>query len=66
METKEIIDLLLRIREENETEWLKTFDSIMEHYFSLADSKTKEKLYSEFSRFYKKIQNEIDKDINEI
>ena len=60
METNSITEQISKLKKEDETKWLASFGEVLNHYFDLADSKTKEKLYSEFNLLGRKIQNAIE------
>ncbi len=66
MEMNELTDIITKLRNEDVTKWMNSFQVVLNHYFDLADSKTKEKLYSEFNLFEKKIQNEIEFEKNKL
>ena len=66
MEMNELTDIITKLRNEDVTKWMNSFQVVLNHYFDLADSKTKEKLHSEFNLFEKKIQNEIEFEKNKL
>ena len=66
MEMNELTDIITKLRNEDVTKWMNSFQVVLNHYFDLAASKTKEKLYSEFNLFEKKIQNEIEFEKNKL
>ena len=66
MEMNELTDIITKLRNEDVTKWMNSFHVVLNHYFDLADGKTKEKLYSEFNLFEKKIQNEIEFEKNKL
>ena len=41
MEMNELTDIITKLRNEDVTKWMNSFQVVLNHYFDLADSKTK-------------------------
>ena len=48
-----IVELLIKLRNEDETAWLETLKKILEYYFSTSPQGVKDTLYEEFNRLSK-------------
>ena len=51
-----IVELLIKLRNEDETAWLETLKKILEYYFSTSPQGVKDTLYEEFNRLGKQIE----------
>lgn len=56
MKTEELIDVLEKAIKNDEEQFLKDIQSILDYFSQLPDNDFKNKLYLGFSDFYKKIQ----------
>lgn len=59
MEAKEIVSILARIRDQDETRYLETVKAILEHCHSVASSQYKELIYAEHNRLAQKIDSAV-------
>ena len=50
-----IVEQLVKLRNEDETAWLETLKKILEYYFSTSPQGVKDTLYEEFNRLSKQI-----------
>ena len=50
-----IVAQLVKLRNEDETAWLKTGKEILEYYFAVSGQTVKDMLYEEFNRLDKEI-----------
>lgn len=50
MATKDIIDILRRLKNEDETKWLENLKSVLDYYRESNKEKYKELIYSEYNR----------------
>ena len=50
-----IVEQLVKLRNEDETAWLKTGNEILEYYFAASGQTVKDMLYEEFNRLAKEI-----------
>ena len=51
-----IVEQLVKLRNEDETAWLETLKKILEYYFSTSPQGVKDTLYEEFNRLSKQIE----------
>ena len=59
MEAKEITELLLRLKNEDETKWLENLKTVLDFYRESKNEKYKEIIYTEYNRLAKKIDDYI-------
>lgn len=57
--SKNIIELLVRLRNEDETQWLRTLKTILEHYHDSATPPQRDVIYAEADRLAKEIDGRI-------
>lgn len=57
METAELTDLLVRLKNEDETKWLETLKLILDFYRESKNEKYKELIYAEYNRLSEKIDD---------
>ncbi|MBO4628735.1 MAG: hypothetical protein J5687_02165 [Treponema sp.] len=55
----EIIKTLVKLHNEDETEWLTTLKTILDYYYDSANEKYKEIIAGEYNRLAKDINNSI-------
>lgn len=59
METTELTDLLVRLRNEDETKWLENLKFVLEFYRESKNEKYKELIYAEYNRLSQEISDYI-------
>lgn len=64
MESKEITELLVRLKNEDETKWLENLKSVLDYYRESNKEKYKELIYSEYNRLSDTINDCIRKEID--
>lgn len=62
MESKEITELLVRLKNEDETKWLENLKSVLDYYRESNKEKYKELIYSEYNRLSDSIDDCIRKE----
>lgn len=55
----DLMQQLIKLRNEDETAWLKTNKEIMEHFFQSSPQGVKDILYDEFNRLAKEIGESV-------
>ena len=59
MESKEITELLLRLKNDDETKWLENLKIVLDFYRNSKNEKYKEIIYAEYNRLAKNINDYI-------
>ena len=62
MEDKDIVDILVKLRDEDETKHLETLLSILDHYCTTASPRFKELIEAESNRLAQKINEAIERE----
>ena len=62
MEDKNIVDILVKLRDEDETKHLETLLSILDHYRTTASPRFKELIETESNRLAQKINEAIERE----
>lgn len=62
MEDKNIVDILVKLRDEDETKHLETLLSILDHYRTTASPRFKELIEAESNRLAQKINEAIERE----
>lgn len=62
MEDKNIVDILVKLRDEDETKHLETLLSILDHYRTTASPRFKELIEAESTRLAQKINEAIERE----
>lgn len=62
MEDKNIVDILVKLRDEDETKHLETLLSILDHYHTTVSSRFKELIEAELNRLAQKINEAIERE----
>ena len=65
MEDKNIVDILVKLRDEDETKHLETLLSILEHYRTTVSPRFKELIETESTRLAEKINEAIEREKEE-
>lgn len=65
MEDKNIVDILVKLRDEDETKHLETLLSILEHYRTTVSPRFKELIETESNRLAEKINEAIEREKEE-
>jgi len=65
MEDKNIVDILVKLRDEDETKHLETLLSILEHYRTTVSPRFKELIETESNRLTEKINEAIEREKEE-
>ncbi len=58
--SKNIIELLVRLKNEDETQWIKTLQDILTHYHNSASPEQRDLIYAEANRLAKEIGERVE------